>query len=393
MLSGSYISQMLFFLFLDPKRSAAARYLPIPKLSVDELSWQRFDEEFLDKKPVLIQGVSHCPTDFTLASILDACSNSAQVPLFRNSPPRGLQPWAGMRHMQDTELDKVIRNMSEGKMPEPSYAFGFHIVRNCPWALDAMTMPAHLVNSFVTQFEGAWGQCDNLPSTQLYLNTGYFQTNLHIDADHNSFYTSMCEGEKKWRIVSNSDLRNHVEAFEPYLLRPGFEQDGKLALSTLVGRFETWSDQSPLESMSVPVYEGVQLPGEVLYIPAGAPHAAKALTDNSVMVATNDHSIQDLKILSSVCSPPTPPLNLLQTAVEQESACMRLEKSDHAVVRTNHQEFASGVPRKDMPFLDLYSCSSKKTRCEKFSDRDNPAWFFDYCSSKAASKPQRQAEL
>jgi len=152
-------------------------------------------------------------------------------------------------------LEKYVKRLQRGTQ-EPTYAFGFTVVENCPRALETMKMPAHFISHFKTEWEGLWPDCDSIPGTRAYLNNMYFATNLHIDKYHASFYASMCEGQKLWRVVTNSDFHKHHDEFSPYFITPGIEVKGKLAFADLTGSFETWSNESPLESINVTVYEG-----------------------------------------------------------------------------------------------------------------------------------------
>merc|ERR1712060_636618 len=106
------------------------------------------------------------------------------------------------------------------------------------------------------------------------------------DQQNFAFLASMCDGSKRWRVVTNSNLT----AFQKELgARTGVHLDSKLLFSDIQRPFETWEQHSVLQSGKVIVYEGVLKPGETLYIPSGAPHAAETL-GSSLMVASNDGS-------------------------------------------------------------------------------------------------------
>ena len=66
------------------------------------------------------------------------------------------------------------------------------------------------------------------------------------------------------------------------------------------------------------VYEGVLSPGETLYIPPGAAHAAHAL-DDSLMIASNDHSVDSLDVAERACRVARASRNLAVTYRCEES--------------------------------------------------------------------------
>lgn len=53
-----------------------------------------------------------------------------------------------------------------------------------------------------------------------------FQTNLHNDHQHYAFIASMCQGRKRWRILTNSELAAHAKEMD--LIDPeGPKQQGE----------------------------------------------------------------------------------------------------------------------------------------------------------------------
>uniref|UniRef100_A0A7S2XUT3 JmjC domain-containing protein n=1 Tax=Attheya septentrionalis TaxID=420275 RepID=A0A7S2XUT3_9STRA len=115
----------------------------------------------------------------------------------------------------------------------------------------------------------------------------------------------MCQGRKKWRIMLPHDFTKH-HAELSLLATTNHQNDeklvnGKWIMSNIKRPFETWNaSTSPLESLDVVIYEGILEPNEILYIPPGAPHAATTL-DHSLMVASNDQSMQSLHEIIQYC--------------------------------------------------------------------------------------------
>ena len=80
----------------------------------------------------------------------------------------------------------------------------------------------------------------------------------------------MCTGRKLWRVARSRD----AEALGADV--PGVElSTGRTVFAAFNSTFDTWGLDSRLETASAEVFEAVLEPDEMLYIPSGAPHAAR----------------------------------------------------------------------------------------------------------------------
>jgi len=109
-------------------------------------------------------------------------------------------------------------------------------------------------------------------------------------------------------------------------------------------------------------------------MPAGALHAAKALTNHSVMVANNDQTFQDMEIIHSVCSQ-----KQAQDHVSKQ-VCSQFSRKRHSM-RQNKKRFGSHVVRQDTPVLEVCGCSRAQL-CEAFGQDDIMEAWVAYCGVK-----------
>ena len=205
----------------------------------------------------------------------------------------------------------------------PRFLFDVSVFSQCPRIMrngSAVRLPGHVSTSFMQQWSDPWDQCA-FPHFNLFLAEAGFKTELHTDSQHFSFTASMCTGRKRWRIIENSAYMQHQEQLglgSPVsgsrVGRGGVKLSGgaagggndALLLADVVawqplGANGTWNLTSILvTSPTLRVFEGILAPGEMLYIPGGAPHAAKTL-ENSLMFASNDGTTTSMKLLKRAC--------------------------------------------------------------------------------------------
>ena len=309
---------------------------PLPKVHVNELSISDFETNYLNKKPIILTGTTACPTKLDFSNIHDYCRG--EIPgSYINKKSTQESKWAGLEEgdkRKSVNFNEWVDDMGSGK-EEPEFLFDVPMAELCPTLMSEVMIPGHFVGIFASQYKyrksqssaeqlrgnanvkaessiqadaaaaaanesvGISNLCYNLPFYNMYLAEDSFQTDLHIDAGHTAFMASMCVGRKRWRVMTNSDYASVYETI-------GI--DGQLVNETLVlgslhSPFNTWNDDADdfvLKSLNVTVYEGILEPGQILYIPAGAPHAATTL-DKSLMVASNDHTLQNLREAVGYC--------------------------------------------------------------------------------------------
>eukprot|EP00978_Attheya_sp_CCMP212_P018305 scaffold49931_cov24-Attheya_sp.AAC.1 len=170
-----------------------------------------------------------------------------------------------------------------------------------------------------------------------------------MDAAHTAFVASMCQGRKKWRILLPHDFTTHHA--ELSLTTTNHQNDeklvhGKWIMSNVKRPFETWNNiTSPLESLDVVIYEGILEPNEILYIPPGAPHAATTL-DHSLMVASNDQSMQSLHEIIQYCD---------QDIKHQWHGCSHF-RDRYSTISENYERHKNDLARERMSFGKSFQC-------------------------------------
>lgn len=323
---------------------------PLPKAHVDQLTISDFKSIYLDSKPIILTGTTACPTKLDFENIHQYCRGN--IPgnyVNKKSKSKRESKWAGLEEgdkRRIIDFNQWVDEMGSGK-DQPEFMFDVPMAEVCPTLMSDVMIPGHFVGVFASQYKYRRGKsynsdqlqlrgkanantdgemnnhnhnhnhkheeiemeidmdmsdiCTDLPFYNMYLAEESFQTDLHIDAGHSAFMASMCVGRKRWRVMTNAD---YAKAFST------IGTDGQLVNDTLVlgslhSPFNTWNDNGDAEDfllgdLNVTIYEGILEPGQLLYIPAGAPHAATTL-DKSLMVASNDHSLKNLRDAVGYC--------------------------------------------------------------------------------------------
>jgi hypothetical protein len=344
----------------------ALRIEPLPKVHVDQLSLDDFDSMYLNQnKPIIIRGSTACPADLTLSTIARHCQGSVGIPgnyvhtMFTTTTnnkeaqqnttsttthSHSHSHWAGLKAGPSddlVQLDAFVQSMGRSSEDELRFMFDIPIMELCPRLSRAVRLPPPLLNIFASHFQyrhlqyeqqqhninnnnngedagtnSSKGICTRLPFFNMYLAEAGFATDLHIDSLHTAFVASMCQGRKRWRVMTPHDFSTVYDQIGV---------DGLLVntmirvMSSIVSPIDTWSpsddgtSSSLLASLNVTIYEGVLEPGETLYIPPGAPHAATTL-DQSLMVASNDRTMKSFREALGFCD-----MLLMQGEEEEET--------------------------------------------------------------------------
>jgi hypothetical protein len=356
--------------------SQALRTQPLPKINVGQLSLEEFDSVYLDQKPIIIRGSTACPADLELSTIHRHCEGSipgnyvhtkCQPTTSTSTAERTNNEthWAGLKAGSNEEtVDFGAFVHSMGSSEDLRFMFDIPMVEICPTLPREIRIPPHFVNMFASHFQyrhlaeemeeddDPKGLCTRLPFFNMYLAEAGFHTDLHIDSYHTAFVASMCEGRKQWRVMTGQDFASVYEEIGV----DGWQVNGTYVMSSIISPIDTWNPSGKLESLDVTIYEGILEPGEILYIPAGAPHAATTL-DQSLMVASNDRTLQSFREAVSVC-------DSLGDIGEQSllfSTCQDFRRL-YPTIRRNHAQYALGVERQEDTTL------AKATGCESTFD-------------------------
>ena len=340
---------------------------PIPRHHVDSLSIEEFDSIYLDRMPLIVQGSTACPAEVDLSSIHDYCRGDIHIPgsLIHTKTKNGSE-WAGLKagsRNETVDFGDFVRSM--GSSDKLRFIFDLPMVEICPKLPQHIRIPRQFVNIFSSHFqyrhlasayqEGSpeWKRlCPKLPFFNMYLAEQGFETDLHVDAMHSSFVASMCDGRKRWRVMSTSDFARAYESIG----EGGLNINGTWVMSSIQRPFDTWSPESMLEDLDVTIYEGILEPGEILYIPAGAPHAAITL-DQSLMVASNDRTIFSLREFIAFCER-LPQHNGMDHYGTFLASCRELHRNSPTIER-NQAIFSSASEReKDATLATAMYCEN-----------------------------------
>jgi len=328
MVSVPALKILMFRAVAQPSSSSAASFEKLPRRNASDLSTEEFDAVYLDRIPVVLTGTTACPPGLNFSSICDGgiCQGKVPVEYVHGADTAGR--WGGLsdgdEHGRGHYVDfaEWAREMRHDTS-DPQYMFDVPMAEVCPALLGDVALPPHLTDAFASQYvyqtvreevpPGGGGAtadpprdlCAELPCYNMYLAEDGFWSEMHIDAGHSAFVASMCEGEKLWRIVSPAGYSSPA-GYESMGTGGGEgndvgrEVDGMYVMGEVRVPFGTWDGGFDSVPEGVTVYEGVTGPGEVLYIPAGAPHAAKTI-GRSIMVASNDRTLQNVADSVAYC--------------------------------------------------------------------------------------------
>ena len=320
----------------------------LPKIHVDSLSIDDFDTLYLDQQPIILEGVTTCPASLDLQNIGEHCNGAVRGNYIRTRS-RSSPEWAGLQQGNADETVNFLEYVhSMGTNDELRFMFDVPMLEICPSLLPEVRLPPHFVNAFASQHlrrhlsDDDPAKCQTTPFFNMYLAEAGFETDLHIDAAHTAFVASMCVGRKRWRVLSPESfaLRHADLVWEG---SRGHKIKDKWVMSEIQRPFPTWNDKSPLYELDGVLYEGILEPGQILYIPPGAPHAAVTM-DQSLMVASNDQTMQSLTEIVEYCTVDT-----------DWFGCDRF-RHRLPIIQENWERFAGYFDRVETSFAETFGC-------------------------------------
>lgn len=237
---------------------------PVERRAASELSVREFVEEFAEKrKPVVITGLKLDEEEpWTLDFFKDRCNVSVKLRSLNLSK----RSWGRLQPAGELRLPEFIDSFRSNKTRRHWYLHDWSLPGECPRVFGpppykGFTMPKYFAGDYF-QRAAFDGYQHSWPS--LFIGSNETESSMHIDSGGTHFWLHLLSGRKRWAFYSAEDTINvyksplgHSFAADPF--RPDFEN-------------------LPLHRFAQQ-YHVTQEAGELMFVPAGNPHAVQNLED------------------------------------------------------------------------------------------------------------------
>jgi len=247
--------------------------LPIAQINInnsDALSV--FFEKYHGRLPVVFEGaLSNWPAmRWTTDSLAQLCA-SAELPVYAYDTSS--KEWAALRETGNMKLSAYFARFfgrattfEKASLERPPYGLEMGLRNECPELLEDVRIPAPFSDDLLARYyrKSAW--------PTLIVGPAGTRSGLHRDTHDFPFWMALFVGRKRWRIFLHEET-----ALRPYYRadRNGFDFD------PFQPDFTTFPGLGKAS-----VFEHILKPGELLYIPNGAPHAAQNHED-AIAISSN----------------------------------------------------------------------------------------------------------
>lgn len=239
--------------------------------------------------------------------------------------------WAGLEPAGDMPFAAFARDFAaEGQVVQPGdpLLFDYPIWVNCPELARELEVPKWFCTDLYSYAQARTGGRSSMPS--LFCGAGGAGGGLHIDNMQTKFWMGLCHGRKRWRFVHPSQM----PLLQPFFLdrlTPAFP----MSLDDVVAKHEAAKaagEEQVAGLGAVTVYEVMQEPGDIVFVPDGWPHEVVNV-ETSVAVSCN---FVDRGNLDGACAEATllggaagslPPLAAAMREAEQSGFLSELEAS------------------------------------------------------------------
>ena len=284
--------------------------MTVTRVDALELTPKRFREEYVaTDTPVVITGLGDVLTvdgaKGAECEWLTRLAGNKKIAVTRNDAHRSNELSCAMTDVVD--LKDYVREVMEDGAPG-SYLYDASIPLKLPSLAEAIRMPKYFAHDYLqktmrmTAFSRSW------PS--LFVAARDTRSSLHVDQWHGHFFMAMVRGTKRWTVFDRGStaflrpswLRGTLDPAMPNLEDQGLYYDP----SATADEDEENDDDARVSSVQRRLAKrwDVDLgPGEVLFVPGGAPHAVHNL-DCTVAFAGNfvddtniDRALYDLKLM------------------------------------------------------------------------------------------------
>ena len=281
----------------------------VTRVDALELTPKRFREEYVaTDTPVVITGLGDVLTvdgaKGAECEWLTRLAGNKKIAVTRNDAHRSNELSCAMTDVVD--LKDYVREVMEDGAPG-SYLYDASIPLKLPSLAEAIRMPKYFAHDYLqktmrmTAFSRSW------PS--LFVAARDTRSSLHVDQWHGHFFMAMVRGTKRWTVFD----RGSTAFLRPSWLRgtldpamPNLEDQGLYYDPSATADEDEENDDARASSVQRRLAKrwDVDLgPGEVLFVPGGAPHAVHNL-DCTVAFAGNfvddtniDRALYDLKLM------------------------------------------------------------------------------------------------
>ena len=279
----------------------------VTRVDALELTPKRFREEYVaTDTPVVITGLGDVLTIDGARGAecewLTRLAGNKKIAVTRNDAHRSNELSCATTDVLD--LKDYVREVMEDEAPG-SYLYDASIPLKLPSLAEAVRMPKYFAHDYLqktmrmTAFSRSW------PS--LFVAARDTRSSLHVDQWHGHFFMAMVRGTKRWTVFD----RGSTAFLRPSWLRgtldpamPNLEDQGLYYDPSATAEEENDDARASSVQRRLAKRWDVDLgPGEVLFVPGGAPHAVHNL-DCTVAFAGNfvddtniERALYDLKLM------------------------------------------------------------------------------------------------
>mmetsp|Transcript_11218 Transcript_11218/g.17627 ORF Transcript_11218/g.17627 Transcript_11218/m.17627 type:complete len:306 (+) Transcript_11218:856-1773(+) len=262
-------------------------------------------------KPVVITGLSDLMFTkgiWTLEKLKTSIGSKTVVPRKRVEHSRD---WA---NLEDSQAIKVVDFITQIQSTESKeYLFDWNLPDNAPDLCSELNIPVYFADDYLQHLPEGSLYRDAWPS--LFIGPEGSRSGLHVDTFGSNFWMALMEGTKHWRMYDKDDC---------HLLGPTYTSslDPHFAAEMFLAGDKEVGDHCAMQARGWDFHLEA---GEVLFVPAGCPHAVDnvtltvAISANFVDSSNIQRSLEELGVSSSEDVRSLAVRNGLQRVVEMKA--------------------------------------------------------------------------